>query len=207
MLYCPKAEQPMLSMMKLLGEGANVTFRGTNCILVFPGGCILHGTAVNNLLHLTDYGRESHMAAIMTRAQSRKETSKNGDDGIGDRENGGEEIMEIMDLDSFQPISDSELDEVISPTVSSTEIEEPRPLSLKQLWHHRLAHSSTSIISKIPSIKSTYDSSKCISCIRAKHHRRPLHKSNFKATKKVQYIHSDLSGPHILSLGKIKSYT
>ena len=96
----------MLSMMKLLGEGAKVTFRGMNCILVFPGGCTLQGTAVNNLLHLTDYGRESHMAAITTRAQSRKETSKNGDDDVGDGENGGEEIMEITDLDSsFQPIS------------------------------------------------------------------------------------------------------
>jgi len=117
----------MLSMMKLLGEGAKVTFRGTNCILVFPGGCTLQGTAVNNLLHLTDYGRESHMAAITTRAQSRKETSKNGDDGdddVGDGENGGEEIMEIMDLDSFQPISDSELDEVMSATA----VRDPRAM-------------------------------------------------------------------------------
>ena len=131
MLYCPKAEQPMLSMMKLLGEGAKVTFRDTNCILVFPGGCTLQGTAVNNLLHLTDYGRESHMAAITTRAQSRKETSKNdhqsrketsknGDDDVGDGEKGGEEIMEITDLDSsFQPISDSELDKVMSAMASS----------------------------------------------------------------------------------------
>ena len=58
MLYCLKAEQPMLSMMKLLAEGVKLTFRGTNCILVLPGGCTLQGTAVNNLLHLTDYGRE-----------------------------------------------------------------------------------------------------------------------------------------------------
>src|SRR5437762_2948577 len=98
MLYCPKAEQPMLSMMKLLGEGAKLTFRGTNCILVFPGGCTLQGTAVNNLLHLTDYGRESYMAAITTRAQSRKETSKNGDDGdddVGDGENRAKKLWNL----------------------------------------------------------------------------------------------------------------
>ena len=31
-----------------------------------------------------------------------------------------------------------------------------------------------------------------------------FHKSNFKAAQKVQYIHSDLSGPQILSLGKMR---
>jgi len=123
---------------------------------------------------------------------------------FGNGEKGGEEIMEITDLDSsFQPISDSELDEVMSATASSTEIKEPRPLSPKQLWHLRLAHASTSVISKIPSIKSTYDSSKCISCIRVKTS-TAVSQVQFQATKKVQYIHSDLSGPRILSLGKMK---
>ena len=76
----------MLSMMKLLAEGAKLTFEGTNCILVLPGGCILQGNTVNNLLHLTDYGRETHTAAITTRAQSRKQASENDEDIVDDEE-------------------------------------------------------------------------------------------------------------------------
>ena len=42
MFYYLKAEQPMLSMMKLLAEGTKVImFRGTNCTLVLSGGCTL----------------------------------------------------------------------------------------------------------------------------------------------------------------------
>src|SRR5439155_13111122 len=153
-----------------------------------------------------DYGRETHTAAITTRAQFRKQASENDEDIVDDEEKAEISDSEEITDSSFQPISDSELEEVISATAYSSpeETEEPRPLSPKQLWHLRLAHASTSVISKIPSIKSTYDSSKCVSCIRAKHHRRPFHKSNFQAAKKVQYIHSDLSGPHIQSLEKMK---
>ena len=55
-------------------------------------------------------------------------------------------------------------------------------------------------MSKIPTIKSNFDSSGCLSCIRAKQHRLPFPKSDFKATKKLQHVHSDLSSPHILSI-------
>src|SRR4030095_14754201 len=116
-------------------------------------------------------------------------------------------MTEITDQTS-QPISDSEIGEVTSatPSSSSSPPVKPKPLSPKYLWHLRLAHASTSVISKIPTIKSTFDSSNCESCIRAKMHKRPFPKSNFKATQKLQCIHSDLSGPHILSVEKKKWY-
>src|SRR4030095_14944996 len=222
MLYCPKAEHPMLSMMTLLAEGGKLTFRGTTCVLILPGGCTLHGKAVNNLLQLTDFGRERHTAAITTRAKSRIVASKNrvedlDDDDAGEK--GGEEITDEITALSYeiadeitdaisQPISNSEITDATSKPIRDSELAdvmsathpspvsppvEPKPLSPKYLWHLRLAHASTSVISKIPTIKSTFDSSNCESCIRAKMHKRPFPKSNFKATQKLQCIHSDLS--------------
>jgi len=57
-LYCPDAEQPILSMMRLLQEGGQLSFQGTNCTLTLPDGCTLYEKSINNLLHLTDFGRE-----------------------------------------------------------------------------------------------------------------------------------------------------
>ena len=114
-------------------------------------------------------------------ADSENDEEKRGEEEITD------EISDEITDASFQPISDSEMDEVISaiPSSSTSQEVKPKPLSLKYLRHLRLVHASTSVISKISRIKSTFDSSSCVSCIRAKQHQRPFPKSIFKATQKL----------------------
>ena len=210
-LYCSEAEQPMLSMMRLQEEGGQLTFQGTNCTLVLPGGCTLYGKSINKLLHLTDFAREGKYTAVVT-------TRSQADQGhINDEAENGDDSSEAMDIveqrSESSPVPDTRSSSPIpidnsSVTSSnvSTRIRKPKRLSPNYLWHLRLAHASTTVMSKIHTIKSSFDSSGCLSCIRAKQHRLPFRLSDFKATKKLQHVHSDLSGPHIFSIEGKKWY-
>ena len=80
--------------------------------------------------------------------------------------------------------------------------ETPTPCNPPELWHLTLIHGSTSTLSKIPLIKSTYDSTKCRACIRAKMKRQPFEPVLVKATRPLQRLHSDLSGPWPSSRGR-----
>ena len=183
-LYSSEAEQPMLSMMQLQEEGGQLTFQGTNCTLVLPGGCTLYGKSINKLLHLTDFAREGkYTADVTTRSQADQVQADQGHTEE-EAENGENSIvpMDIVEQPSGPlPVSETRSSSPIpvdntsasSPTVS-TPIRKPKQLSPKYLWHLRLAHASTTVMSKIPTIKSSFDSSGCLSCIRAKQHRLPF---------------------------------
>ena len=200
-VYVPEAEHPLLSMMKLLRLGGILKFNGTNCTLNLEGGCSLQGSAIGDMLYLTDFGRAAmHSLAITTRSKAKNLVEEESDD----------DAMEIDDTGlTMQPISEQETGSsgnITSATPSPTKHQKPKSLRQIRLWHDRLGHASTSTLSKIPTIKSSFDSATCTSCIRAKQHRKPFRKSNYRATKKLQCIHSDLSGPHVLSMGKSKYY-
>jgi transposase InsO family protein len=195
-IYVPEAEHPLLSMMKLLRLGADLKFKGTNCTLTLEGGCLLQGSAVGDMLYLNDFGKSDiRSLAVTTRGKAKNTAEESRED----------DAMSIDETPPIQPIREQEigLDKNIT---SATPSPPPKVLSPKHLWHDRLGHASASTLSKIPTIKSTFDSATCTSCIRAKQHRKPFRKSNYRATKKLQCIHSDLSGPHILSMEKSKYY-
>ena len=185
-------------MMKLLKEGGQLSFKGTNCTLILPGGCTLYGKSVDDLLHISDFGRGrggQHTAAVTMRSQAALDPVDEGNETGAD----GDE-MELELTPNPEPAIN------VSSTTERTITmrKKPKRLSPNYLWHLRLAHASTSVISKISTIKSNFNSSSCLSCVRAKQHRLPFPKSMFKATKKVQYIHSDLSGPHILLIQEMR---
>ena len=208
-LYCSDAEHPMLSMMQLQEEGGQLTFQGTNCTLVLPGGCTLYGKSINKLLHLTDFAREGkYTAVVTTRSQADRAQADQAHADQGHPEDEAENNENSNELMDAVEQSESNTPDTSLATTSNipTRISKPKQLSPNYLWHLRLAHASTSVISKIPTIKSSFDSSSCLSCIRAKQHRLPFPKSNFKATRKLQYVHSDLSGPHILSIEEKRWY-
>ncbi|KAL6316986.1 hypothetical protein AAG906_026677 [Vitis piasezkii] len=71
------------------------------------------------------------------------------------------------------------------------------------LWHHRLGHASTDIVTQIMQScnvsfeknKNTVCSTVCSSCQLAKSHRLPTHLSLSCASKPLELVHTDLWGP------------
>src|SRR6266496_916726 len=75
-------------------------------------------------------------------------------------------------------------------------VDSPSPLicSPTDLWHLRFGHASSTALRKLKQIKSTYDSTKCVPCIRAKKTHKPFHSSESKATQPLERVHSDICG-------------
>jgi len=78
----------------------------------------------------------------------------------------------------------------------------PLSCSPQDLWHLRFGHASSTTLRKHPHIKSSFDSTHCNICIRAKQTRKPFHQSESKVKRKLERIHSDLCGPYPTSKGK-----
>ena len=74
------------------------------------------------------------------------------------------------------------------------------------LWHHRLGHASTDIVTQIMQScnvsfeknKNTVCSTVCSSCQLAKSHRLPTHLSLSCASKPLELVHTDLWGPTLV---------
>jgi len=79
---------------------------------------------------------------------------------------------------------------------------DPLQCSPQDLWHLRFGHASTTTLRKHRYVKSNHDSTRCIICIRAKQTRKPFYPSEFKVTRKLERIHSDLYGLFPASKGK-----
>ena len=109
-LYCPDAEQSILSMMKLLEEGGQLSFQDTNCTLILPGDCTLHGKSINNLLHLTDFAREGNYTAVVT-TRSQADQAQADQGHTEDEAENGENSSEPMDIveqrSESSPVSDT----------------------------------------------------------------------------------------------------
>jgi len=70
------------------------------------------------------------------------------------------------------------------------------------LWHLRFGHPPSTTLRKHPYIHSTFDSTQCTVCTRAKSHRKPFRKASHRATKKGERLHSDIGGPYPISKGE-----
>ena len=65
-----------------------------------------------------------------------------------------------------------------------------------KIWSSKLYHSS--FVEKewcIWFAHHSKENNKCDACILGKHSKLPLHESNFRASRKLELVHSDLCGP------------
>ena len=192
-LFVPDAEGPIMSMMQVRRQGLEFEFVGKESFkLSAKNGFLLQGTAAGNICFARDFGRvkHSHSVAITTRSAGRKRAIEEID--------GNDENNEV--------IEESEKLDVLPEPESIMTAEAAAAIPPTNLWHLRCGHASSSTLKKVKSIKSSYDSSKCVHCILAKSHRLPFQPSKFRATLKLEYVHSDLCGPFRKSIGHSKYY-
>src|SRR5271154_1252957 len=197
-LFVPDAEGSIMSMMQVRRQGLDFRFVDDGGFtLRAENGFLLKGSAVDDILYISDYYKAGYPRsfAVITRYSAMKRQFEELPDEKNDE----------VDEDSHpRPITNA-IPIITSPALSPNLLEPPSGLP-PNLWHLRLAHASSSTLSKVPSIESTYNTKDCESCILAKQHRLPFHDSNYHATEKLEYIHSDLCGPFVLSIGKSKYY-
>src|SRR5436305_6824472 len=87
------------------------------------------------------------------------------------------------------------------PTSQPNQLIQPLSCTPQDLWHLRFGHPSTTTLRKHPYVRSTYDSTRCTPCIRAKQTRKPFLPAKSKVTRKLERLHSDLCGPFPTSKG------
>jgi transposase InsO family protein len=208
-LFVPDAEGPIMSMMKVRRQGLKFEFVGEESFkLSARNGFLLQGTGAGNICFARDFGRvkNSHSVAITTRSAARKREIEEVD--VNDENNeiieeSDEELGESEKLTEVQPEPEPEPTTNAEPSAASSTPELPTP---SNLWHLRCVHASSSTLRKVKSIRSSYKSSECVHCILAKSHRLPFQPSKFRATAKLEYVHSDVCGPFPKSIGNSKYY-
>ena len=108
-------------------------------------------------------------------------------------------------LYSESELENPELSSSSSPHPSTSQKPaKPFYCSPNHLWHLRFAHASTTTLRKIPYIRSSHDSTRCVVCIRAKQSRKPFHAAVSDVSRKLERIHSDICGPFPASKGLTK---
>src|SRR5271155_1819780 len=82
----------------------------------------------------------------------------------------------------FSPIGERELSQSsfsspLSSFITSPQSVKPLYCSPNELWHLRFGHVSTTTLHKLPYIKSSHNSTRCVVCIRAKRSRKSFYHS------------------------------
>ena len=159
----------------------------------------LVGHAVDNILYVTENSQSPQSLAVTTRGGFKRSSTHSQ---ILDVDGTSKPDLTETSVRPPAPISKRRVTKISSASPSPNPPLKPATCSPEELWHLRLGHASKARLSKISSIKSTYDPINCIACIRAKQHKQPFYESVSKTTQKGQLIHSDLAGPFITSKGK-----
>ena len=204
-LYVPEHSQPIISLMKIRKSGFDFHFLGDHdegdFLLSHPSsGIEFVGHAVDNILYIKERSSTLQMLAVTTRSVKKRtfpdsqssENTTNSEPDQSDR--------------SRQPITNGRVIENLSATPSPKSTPKISACDPPNLWHLRLGHASATSLSKLPNIRSTFDTNDCLACIRAKAKRKPFLPSVPKATRKGQLIRFDLSGPHKESKGRSKYF-
>ena len=188
-VYVPESPDQILSLMKLRRElQADFAFTALETFdLTYPNGVVFTEKSVNDILYIWE-SPSLRINAVTTRNASKKRTLEQVDDD----ENFQPETLKNGPIRSTNSAS--------STPTNPTKIE-PLQCSPNNLWHLRFGHASTTILRKLPYIRSNHDSAHCIVCIRAKQTRKPFHPAESKVTRKLERIHSDLCGPFPTSKG------
>jgi transposase InsO family protein len=188
--YVPDSQDRILSMMKFRREyKADFQFTGPESFtMIALNGFQLQGISVNDILYTTIPQTQAN-AAITRNAAKRRNI----------------EISDPSDDEHSPTVSDlSELEQPFRKRLrlrSNSPPSEPLTCSPSNLWHLRYGAASTTVLRKLKLIKSTFDSAKCEPCIRAKKTRKPFHRSESKATKPLEQVHSDICGQYPESEG------
>src|SRR5271156_2073590 len=230
-IYVPECSEQILSLMKLRRlYGADFAFTSLEEFEIpFPNGVFFSGKSVNDVLYIWE-STSFVSNAVTTRSASKKRKILEIDDHVEDVE----DVEKIEDIHSqsgsetihpnIHPIGEAEKltnfqflpigeRESLRPSASSSsssspnsshELSKPLYCSPNQLWHLRFGHASTTTLRKLPYIKSSHDSTRCVVCIRAKQSRKLFYHSESKVSRKLERIHSDICGPFPTSKGMTK---
>jgi transposase InsO family protein len=210
-MYVPDSESSTLSMMQLWRQGLYFSFPmdgdyyddddddddhgnrdhiGKFIIFSPVTEFLLNGHAVDDILCTTDYSENApHVFAAITRNQTHRHPKEN--------EENFPEDSAVAIKNPRHPVKRRRL-----PTPPPSHIpDEPLRCHPNNLWHLRFAHASRSTLAKHPGIASTFDTSNCPACLRAKQHQSSHHASESSAKEICDLIHSDLCGPFTPSRG------
>src|SRR5271154_4608800 len=187
----------------------------------FPNSVHFPGKSINDILYIWE-PTSLVSNAVTTRSASKKRKILEIDDHVEDVEgvedihsqSGSETIHpniqpigEAEKLTNFQlpQIGERESQSSFSSPLSTTSHPPVKPLycSPNQLWHLRFGHASSTTLHKLPYIKSSHDSTRCV-CIRAKQTRKPFYPSASKVSHKLERIHSNICGLFATSKGLTK---
>jgi hypothetical protein len=207
-VYVPECTEQILSLMKLRRlYGAHFAFTSLEEFdLSFPNGGYFPGKSVNDVLYIWESTSFVSNAVTTRSASKMRKIIEINDDDVEDVEDvnsySGSETLhlntqpigEAEKLTNFQflPIGERETPREQNPSPSpfsspfpTTSPQPVKPLycSPNQLWHLRFGHASTTTLRKLPYIKSSHDSTRCIVCIRAKQTRKPFHSSESKVSR------------------------
>jgi hypothetical protein len=188
-LYVPQSSGSIISLMKVKKDGLGFRFLDDNddgdfLLSSSSTNFELVGHAVDNILYVTEGSKTPQTLAVNTRSSNKRKIkdSQLGNDDTGTSAERSEPIKK-------RPVNQ---DLSASPTPDHAQKISCNPANL---WYLKLIHASSSSLSKLKSIKSTFNTNDCIACIRAKHHKSPFPASDTKTTEKGQVVHTDVAGP------------
>ena len=195
-LYVPESEGSILSLMKLKRIGFDFHLLEDNDSGDFllshnKSGIVFKGDAINDILYIHEKSPDDTDYAVfkaVTRSAQKREMSKT------------QSLEEDFESDVDQSIKKRRLTKNLQASPSkSPPATKPATCNPPEHWHLCLDHAANGRLSKLPYIKSIFDTTKCISCIRAKAHRTPFRPATPRTTHKGQLIHSDIAGPFKVS--------
>src|SRR5579859_2577774 len=102
--------------------------------------------------------------------------------------------MTVMDPSGYDCLSDRDESDTEPELQIAGTVQTPLTCKPRNLWHLRYGHASTTVLHKLHLIKSSFDSRKCVPCIRGKKTHTPFPPSESRAEGKLERIHSDICG-------------
>jgi len=185
--YCPQSQDRIISLMKFRREHhVDFQFTGLETFMLHAAnGFKVHGHSINDILHVS-FKNQPQVNSVTTRNAAKFKRQDPHD------EHGAEEALSHLTEDGNSDLQ-SQMDiDCVEPRTNTT----PLICSPQELWHLRLGHASTTTLRKMQHlIRSSFDSRKCTSSLRAKKTRKPFPRSESKADVKLECVHSDICGP------------
>jgi len=186
--YVSESQDQILSLIKFRREHyADFQFTGLETfVMKAANGFELSGRSINDILH-TSLSSQPEVNVAATRsitAAARNEAKR-------------KQVTEIPSDPEEENDSDSDSEQelqIVGAAAAHNDHIVPLPCKPRDLWHLRFGHASTTVLRKLDLIKSTFDSRKCVPCLRAKKTRKPFPPSESKAEVKLERIHSDICG-------------
>jgi hypothetical protein len=193
--YVPESQDRILSMMKFrIEQKTSFRFTGLETFeMIATNGFQLSGRSINNILH-TSLNSQPEVNVAVTRSLTAAVRNEANRKQITEIPSDSEpEELEENDPD-FDADSEPELRIAGAAAHNDDTAIVPLICKPRDLWHLRYGHASTTVLRKLDLIKSTFDSRKCVPCLRAKKTRKPFPPSESKAEAKLERIHSDICG-------------